>query len=266
MRNPDVRAYLDSVVDRMVGEYGVGYIKMDYNVDGLEGTELLADSFGQGLLESNRALLSWHDGILNRHHDLVIENCGSGGGRMEYAMLSHLQLQSSSDQEDYRKYPAIVVGATAGVVPEQLATWSYPKAADGPDAASFNMVNAMLCRIHQSGELAKLSDDSMAQVKTGIHIYKENIRPHIPNSSPFYPLGFTDITDDRSPIALGMRSSERTFVAVWRLRGEERVHVPDLPADLRILYPTDLGIRPEREAGGWTLIFPRTYMACILAS
>ncbi|QNI33982.1 alpha-galactosidase [Alloacidobacterium dinghuense] len=266
MRNPDVRAYLDSVVDRMVGEYGVGYIKMDYNVDGLEGTELLADSFGQGLLESNRALLSWHDGILNRHHDLVIENCGSGGGRMEYAMLSHLQLQSSSDQEDYRKYPAIVVGATAGVVPEQLATWSYPKAADGPDAASFNMVNAMLCRIHQSGELARLSDDSMAQVKTGIHIYKENIRPHIPNSSPFYPLGFTDITDDRSPIALGMRSSERTFVAIWRLNGEERVHVPKLPGDLRILYPADLGIRPEREADGWTLIFPRTYMACILAS
>ena len=184
---------------------------------------------------------------------------------MEYAMLSHLQLQSSSDQEDYRKYPAIVVGATAGVVPEQLATWSYPKAADGPDAASFNMVNAMLCRIHQSGELAMLSDDSMAQVKTGIHIYKENIRPHIPNSSPFYPLGFTDITDDRSPIALGMRSSERTFVAVWRLTGEEKIHVPNLPGDLHILYPTDLGISAEREENGWTLVFPRAYMACILS-
>jgi alpha-galactosidase len=161
MRNPEVRAYLDSVVDRMVSEYGVGYIKMDYNVDGLEGTELRADSFGQGLLENNRALLSWHDGILNRHRDLVIENCGSGGGRMEYAMLSHLQPQSSSDQEDYRKYPAIVVGATAGVVPEQLATWSYPKTNDGPDAASFNMVNSMLCRIHQSGELTKLSSDRL---------------------------------------------------------------------------------------------------------
>jgi alpha-galactosidase len=266
MRNPEVRSYLDSVVDRMVGEYGVGYIKMDYNVDGLEGSELLADSFGQGLLEINRALLSWHDGILNRHRDLVIENCGSGGGRMEYAMLSHLQLQSSSDQEDYRKYPAIVVGATAGVVPEQLATWSYPKVNDGPDAASFNMVNAMLCRIHQSGELAKISADSMAQVKTGIHIYKENIRPHIPESSPFYPLGFTDITDSKSPIALGMRSKELTFVAVWRLGGEEIVRVPKLSGDLHILYPTDRGIRAEREGTRWNLIFPRPYMACILSS
>ena len=38
-RNPEVRSYLDSVIDRMVNEYGAGYIKIDYNVDTLEGTE-----------------------------------------------------------------------------------------------------------------------------------------------------------------------------------------------------------------------------------
>jgi len=117
MRNPEVRAYLHSVVDRMVTNYKAGYIKMDYNVDGLEGTEYLADSPGQGLLEHNRALLTWHDEILSRYPDLIIENCGSGGGRMEYAMLSHLQLQSSSDQEDYRLFPAIAVGETAAFFP-----------------------------------------------------------------------------------------------------------------------------------------------------
>ena len=109
-RNPEVRAYLSEVVDRLVGQYGIGYIKMDYNVDGLEGTELRADSFGQGLLEHNRAVLAWLDTVLARYPNLTIENCGSGGGRMEYAMLSHLQLQSSSDQTDYRLYPSIAVG------------------------------------------------------------------------------------------------------------------------------------------------------------
>jgi alpha-galactosidase len=266
MRNPEVRAYLDSVVDRMVGDYGAGYIKMDYNVDGLEGTELHADSFGQGLLEVNRALLSWHDGILNRHPDLTIENCGSGGGRMEYAMLSHLQLQSSSDQEDYRKYPAIVVGASAGVLPEQLAVWSYPMASDQADAASFNMVSAMLCRMHQSGHLAKLLPESMSQVKTGVRVYKEVIRQHVPEFHPFYPLGFPDITDSHSPIALGMHSPQRTFIAVWRLTGEEKVHVPKLADDLKILYPTDLGILAKRDGDRWTFTFPRPYMACILTT
>ena len=157
------------------------------------------------------------------------------------------------------------MGATAGVVPEQLATWSYPKVNDGPDAASFNMVNAMLCRIHQSGELSKISSDSMVQVKTGIRIYKESIRPHIPDSVPFYPLGFTDITDNKSPIALGMRSKERSLVAVWRLAGEERVSLPGLPGGLHVLYPTDLGIQAEREGNNFIVAFPRPYMACVLS-
>ena len=137
MRNPEVRIHLDSVVERIVGEFGVGYLKMDYNVDGLEGTESHADSFGQGLLENNRSPDVVVRGLLNRYPDLTIENCGSGGGRMDYAMLSRLQLQSSSDQGDYRKFPAIVAGASAGVVPEQLVIWSYPMAGCDPDT-SFN--------------------------------------------------------------------------------------------------------------------------------
>ena len=45
-RNPEVKTYLDQVIARLVNEYGVAYIKMDYNVDALQGTELHADSFG----------------------------------------------------------------------------------------------------------------------------------------------------------------------------------------------------------------------------
>lgn len=43
-RNPAVRAHMDEVVDRLVSEYGVGYIKTDYNIEPGIGTELSADS------------------------------------------------------------------------------------------------------------------------------------------------------------------------------------------------------------------------------
>ena len=36
-RNPDVRPYPDQVIARLVNDYGVGCIKMDYNVDSLQG-------------------------------------------------------------------------------------------------------------------------------------------------------------------------------------------------------------------------------------
>jgi alpha-galactosidase len=60
---------------------------MDYNINAGSGTELKADSFGDGLLAHNRAYLAWLDHIFSEYPELVIENCSSGGMRMDYALL-----------------------------------------------------------------------------------------------------------------------------------------------------------------------------------
>src|SRR6266496_4764127 len=263
-RNPEVRAYLDQVMARLVHDYGVGYIKMDYNVDSLQGTEINADSFGQGLLAHNRAYLAWLEGILSRYPDLTIENCGSGGGRMDYAMLSRLQIQSMTDQEDYLELPAILVGAAAAVLPEQLAIWSYPLANADADHASFNMVTAMMCRIHQSGRLDSLSAEAWKQVAEGIRIYKEILRKHIPAAVPFYPLGTSDVTNREAPIALGTRAPEQTLLAVWRIDGPATTKIPLAMRTPRLLYPTDLGINVTSAYGVVSVEFPRTHMACLV--
>lgn len=264
-RNPEVRAYLDSVVDRLVSEYGVGYIKMDYNTDTLEGTDQNADSLGQGLLEHNRSVLTWLDGLLEHYPQLVIENCGSGGGRMDYGMLSHTQIQSCTDQEEYLRLPAIATGASAGVVPSQLAVWSYPRRAADADQASFNMVSAMLMRIHLSGELAALDAPAAAQVKRGIEVYKEVIRTHIPAAVPFYPLGMPDVTNAIKPIALGIKSPKRAFVALWRIDGEAEVRIRTPAKRAEILYPTDLGITLSQSGDECVVVFPRPRMGCIFS-
>ena len=265
-RNPEVRAYADEVVNRLVRDYQIGYIKMDYNVDALLGTETQADSFGQGLLEHQRAYLAWIDAVHQRFSNLVIENCSSGGGRMDYGMLSHHQLQSSSDQSDYRKYPSIVAGGLAAVLPEQFAVWSYPKAEDDADAASFNMVNAMLARIHQSGTIANLKGESRKQVQTGVRIYKEHIRQHLPYMTPFYPLGQPpSMADTTASVAVGLRDAERAFVAVWRLAGASDITLPNTFGDhVSLLYPADLGIKLECSSKAVGIKFPRPYMAAIL--
>ena len=264
-RNLEVRAYLDQVIARLVNDYGVGYIKMDYNVDSLQGTELSADSFGQGLLEHNRAHLAWLDDILSRYPNLVIENCGSGGGRMDYAMLSRLHLQSMTDQENYLKLPAILVGASAAVLPEQLAVWSYPLTNSDADQASFNMVTAMMCRIHQSGHLDSLSPQARAQVAEGIRIYKDLLRKSIPDAIPFYPLGLPDVTDSQKPVALGMRSQSRTLLAIWRIDGPAKTDVPWTISDPTLLYPVDLGVKATTSKGSLNVEFPRTRMACLIS-
>jgi alpha-galactosidase len=218
------------------------------------------------LLEHNRAHIAWLDSILTRYSDLIVENCGSGGGRMDYAMLSWLQIQSMTDQEDYLKLPAILVGSSAAVLPEQLAIWSYPLAGADADQASFNMVTAMMCRIHQSGRLDSLSADVWKQVVEGIRVYKELLRKNIPEAVPFYPLGLADITNSKAPIVLGMHSSAQTLLGVWRIEGPATTKISWNHKDARLLYPTDRGIKIAIADGTLRIEFPRTGMACLISA
>lgn len=216
-RNPAVIAHVNEVIDRVVNEYGVGYIKMDYNIEPGIGTELSAESVGQGMLAHEKAYLAWLDDVFARYPDLVIENCSSGGLRIDYALLSRYSIQSTSDQEDYRNYATIAANAGAGVTPEQAAVWSYPQRAGDKEEVIYNMVNALLVRVHQSGHLAELSAERTELVKEGIACYKK-LRADIKAAVPFYPL---DVTDNEDLWACGgLQTEDKAYVAVWKRQME----------------------------------------------
>lgn len=216
-RNPAVIAHVNEVIDRVVNEYGVGYIKMDYNIEPGIGTEIGTESVGQGMLEHERAYLAWLDDVFARYPDLVIENCSSGGLRIDYALLSRYSIQSTSDQEDYRNYATIAANAGAGVTPEQAAVWSYPMRQGDKEEVIYNMVNAMLGRIHQSGHLAELSPERMELVKEGIACYK-NMRAEIKEAVPFWPL---DVTDNEDLwVCGGLQLEDKAYLAVWKRQME----------------------------------------------
>ena len=186
---------------------------MDYNIEPGIGTEVKADSFGDGLLQHERAYLVWLDGIFRKYPDLVIENCSSGGLRMDYAMLSRYSIQSTSDQEDFIQYSTIAANVPSGCTSEQAAVWSYPLRDGESEEAVFNMVNAMLSRIHQSGHLAELTPERFALVREGISYYK-SIRGDIRRSVPFWPLGTAKTSDPWA--ALLIHTDMKAYLAVWR--------------------------------------------------
>lgn len=241
-RNPAVIEHVNEVIDRVVNQYGVGYIKMDYNIEPGIGTELYADSVGEGMLEHERAYLKWLDGVFEKYPDLVIENCSSGGLRTDYAMLSRYSIQSTSDQEDYRNYATIAANACAGLTPEQAAVWSYPQRGGDEEETVYNMVNALLLRIHQSGHLPQLSAERKALVKEGIDYYKK-IRGNIRLAVPVWPLGLADSLDHW--LAAALKAEDKVYLAIWRRGGEsETCEIPlekMIPAGeaavVRLAYP-----------------------------
>ena len=235
-RNHKVREFATSVIDRVVNDYGVGYIKMDYNIDGGTGTEVNSDSFGDGLLQHNRAYVSWVGEMMDRYPELIIENCSSGGMRMDYALLGVHSIQSVSDQEDYKNTAVIAANCATAVLPEQGAVWSYPKSNGDANEARFNMVNAMLTRMHLSGEIAGLTHEQFEDVKTGVECYK-SLRSQIPDFVPFYPLGLNSF--EKPWACVGYRAHEDMYMSIWRLNAEEdTITIPVPMQNPKIIYPS----------------------------
>jgi alpha-galactosidase len=226
-RHPGVLAHANAVIDRLVVQYGVGYLKMDYNLNAGVGTELDADSAGDGLLQHQRAYLAWLDRVLERHPKLVLENCASGGLRLDYALLARHPLQSFSEQTDYRTNALIAAAAASACTPEQAAIWSYPLREGTRDEVIVNMVNTLLLRVQVSGHLGELTGECRALVHEGIAVYK-TIRTSIPQSLPLWPLGLPTLGDTWA--AFGLSADDgTTLLAVWRLSDSSPVNELPLP-------------------------------------
>ncbi|MCX4908882.1 glycoside hydrolase family 36 protein [Streptomyces sp. NBC_00878] len=221
LTHPAARDHLDRTVDRIVGEWGVGYLKLDYNIT----------TSVPGLLDHSRAWLAWLGSVLDRYPALVIENCASGGMRMDGASLAVTQLQSTSDQQDPLRYPPIAAAAPTAVPPEQGAVWAYPQPAFTDAEIGFTLGSALLGRIHLSGHLDKMTESQLSLVRGALTVYKA-IRGDLRTALPFWPLGLPGWSDEW--LALGMRApvtgmgavSGATYLSVWRRGGGSEQVLP----------------------------------------
>jgi len=225
LRHPAARAHLDAVVDRLVG-MGVGFFKLDYNIMPGPGTDLGGLAPGAGLLEHCRAYLAWLDAALARHPGLLIENCASGGMRADYATLSRLHIQSTSDQQDPLLYPPIAAATPASILPEQAGHWGYAQPEMSAEESAFTLVAGITGRLYLSGHLAKMDDEQLALVATAVAAHRE-LLPHNATAVPSWPLGL----EHRGPWqAFALHTEEVTVLTVWRLPGAPDALELSLPA------------------------------------
>jgi hypothetical protein len=249
LRSAAARDQLDAVVDRLVSDYGVGFFKMDYNTMAGPGTDAGGTAAGDGLLGHNRALLTWLDSIQARHPHLLIENCASGAMRMDYAMMSRLHLQSTSDQQDPVLYAPIAAAAPASLLPEQAGNWAYPQAGMHPELFTLSLVNAILGRMYLSGYLNRMSPPEIALVTEAVTAQK-TVVADIRSAHPVWPLGLPGWEDPW--VALGLSApGESLRLALWRRPGaEDTVRVP-LPAFAGRSIEVDAFFPVEQRGWSW---------------
>ncbi len=171
MRKPSVQKYLEERVIDQLEEGGFGYLKVDYNDNigiGCDG----AESLGEGLRQNMAASQRFFRRIRERLPELVIENCSSGGHRLEPSMQALCSMASFSDAHEWKAIPVIAANVTRAILPAQSQIWAVLRKGDDEKRLYYSLCNTFLGRMCLSGDVYDLADWQWEIVEESIRFYK----------------------------------------------------------------------------------------------
>ena len=172
MEDPYVETYLDKYVLGNLRDNGFGYIKVDYNdtmgvgCDGPEGP-------GENLRRKVLATQEYFKKLRRELPDLVIENCSSGGHRLEPSFMELASQASFSDAHEIPSLPLIAANLHRVIRPEQSQIWAVMRAADSDSRIYYSLCATFLGRMGLSGDVYDLSDRQWSLLDDGMAFYRE---------------------------------------------------------------------------------------------
>jgi len=172
MRQPWVQDFLTEKVIDMLKKYGFEYMKMDYNESigiGCDG----AESLGEGLRQNMAASLAFIEKVKEEIPELILENCSSGGHKLEPLMMSKCSMASFSDAHECEEIPIIALNLHRAILPRQSQIWAVIRETDSLKRIAYSMANTFLGRCCVSGHVLNLTDMQWDVLDRGIAFYKK---------------------------------------------------------------------------------------------
>ena len=172
MRQPEVQEYLTERVIGTLQKYGFEYMKMDYNDTiglGCDG----AESLGEGLRQNMEASYAFIQKVKKEVPGIILENCSSGGHKLEPLMMSACSMASFSDAHECEEIPIIAANLHRVILPRQSQIWAVIREKDSLKRIAYSVANTFLGRMCISGDVWRLSDEQWKVIDGGIAFYKK---------------------------------------------------------------------------------------------
>lgn len=172
MEDAWVKEFLKEKVIDTLKDNGFGYIKVDYNDTigiGCDGDE----SFGENLRNKLSGTLEFFNRMREEIPELVIENCSSGGHRLEATFMEHASMASFSDAHEAPSLPIIAANLQRVINPCQNQIWCVLIKEDSDNRLFYSVCATYLGRMGLSGDIYDLSDHQWGIVDEGIDFYNK---------------------------------------------------------------------------------------------
>lgn len=171
-RDPFTFEYLTGKVIRLLCENDFGYLKVDYNDTiglGVDG----AESPGEGLRQHLEGVQRFFRKLRETLPELVIENCSSGGHRLEPSMQAICSMGSFSDAHETPEIPIIAASLQRLILPRQSQIWAVLRAYDTRQRLAYSLAATFLGRMCLSGEVHDLDPAQWKLTLGAMELYRK---------------------------------------------------------------------------------------------
>lgn len=172
MTDPWVEEYLTEKVIGTLKKYGFGYMKIDYNETigiGCDG----AESLGEGLRRNMEASSRFIEKVKREVPDIVLENCASGGHRLEPGLMSQMSMASFSDAHECVEIPVIAANLHRVIHPRQSQIWAVIRTDDSLKRIAYSVAATFLGRLCISGDVTGLTGGQWEILEKGMSFYQK---------------------------------------------------------------------------------------------
>ena len=172
LRKEETTKYLEERFLRFLKQNGFEYLKIDYNDAygiGCDG----AESYGEGGRQVAEASIGWVDRLRAECPGLVVENCASGGSRIEPLRMSKVAMCSFSDAHECPEIPLVAANVSRVVPARQMQIWAVLRENESDSRTVYSLCAAMLGRICLSGDVLSLTKEKRALIERGLSFYRE---------------------------------------------------------------------------------------------
>ncbi|MCW3158050.1 alpha-galactosidase [Micropruina sonneratiae] len=200
--SPAGRAHVLVTLDDLVARTGASWLKVDFNLDpgpGCSRTDHGHDA-GDGLYEHYRGLYEVLDVLRDRHPQLIVEDCSSGGLRLDLGLLGHVHCGFLSDP-DWTEFQLQLLWGVSQLLPaasifhfseSQWRTFhplqNLDPATIGVETFDASLRAVMLHRFALSLKLPELSAALRERVIEHAAVYREHVRPLLQEHGVIRPL------------------------------------------------------------------------------
>lgn len=229
LSKPEVRDYLRERVVSFLKEYGFRYVKIDYNDSIGMGCDH-PDGLGEGLRLNMLASRDFFAELRREIPGLAIENCASGGHRLEPSMMALCDMASFSDAHECVHIPIIAANLHRLIQPSKSQIWAVLRKADSLRRINYSLVNTLLGVMCISGDVYDLSEEQWACADRAIGFYKRHSHVIRRGISAFYGETNVSYLEPEGWQAVSRYDAEtgKTLLVIHTFGGSipERVRIP----------------------------------------